>query len=90
LSFGSIAIQGAKKFSMINGLSLIEHLPAGADLGYTSMDCVSNEETLEDANKKRDVTDKTILHSDQGFQYTSPEYHEAVKLNGITQSMSKG
>jgi putative transposase len=46
-------------------------------------------ETLKEANKKRDVTDKTILHSDQGYQYTSREYHEAVKLNGITQSMSR-
>ncbi len=46
-------------------------------------------DTLKEANKKRDVTDKTILHSDQGYQYTSPEYHEAVKLNGITQSMSR-
>ncbi|WP_223595634.1 IS3 family transposase [Neobacillus bataviensis] len=46
-------------------------------------------DTLEEANKKRDVTDKTILHSDQGFQYTSQDYHEAVKLNGITQSMSR-
>jgi len=46
-------------------------------------------ETLEEAKKKRNVTEKTLLHSDQGFQYTSPTYHEAVKLNGITQSMSR-
>ena len=44
---------------------------------------------LKEANKKRDVTDKTILHSDQGYQYTSHDYHESVKVNGIIQSMSR-
>ncbi|NUK31536.1 transposase family protein [Parageobacillus sp. VR-IP] len=35
-------------------------------------------DTLDEAIKKRDVNG-TILHSDQGFQYTSHEYHAALQ-----------
>ena len=31
----------------------------------------------------------TILHSDQGFQYTSHEYHAALQQHGIIPSMSR-
>jgi len=31
----------------------------------------------------------TIIHSDQGFHYTSPEYSKKIKNLGITQSMSR-
>ncbi len=38
-------------------------------------------------NKPSEV--KLILHSDQGFQYTSKEYKEICSSNGIVISMSK-
>lgn len=33
--------------------------------------------------------DNTIIHSDQGFHYTSPEYSKKIKNLRITQSMSR-
>ncbi|XWN52345.1 IS3 family transposase [Anoxybacillus flavithermus] len=45
-------------------------------------------DTLDEAIKKRDVNG-TILHSDQGFQYTSHEYHAALQQHGIIPSMSR-
>jgi transposase InsO family protein len=33
--------------------------------------------------------ENTIIHSDQGFHYTSPEYSKKIKNLGITQSMSR-
>lgn len=32
---------------------------------------------------------KLIIHSDQGFQYTSPVYQSYLEINGVTQSMSR-
>ena len=40
--------------------------------------------------KKRKINLKNILlHSDQGFQYTSLDYHRRLKTLGIIQSMSR-
>jgi len=38
---------------------------------------------------KREVADGLILHSDQGFQYTSQAYHNLTKEYGILPSMSR-
>ena len=43
--------------------------------------------TIEKA--KREVADGLILHSDQGFQYTSHGYFNLTKEYNITQSMSR-
>lgn len=46
-------------------------------------------DTLNDAlNKRKDVSG-LILHSDQGFQYTSYEYKAICESNGITISMAR-
>lgn len=45
-------------------------------------------DTIRQANKKRDVTG-TLLHSDQGFQYTSHQYNELLQTYNIKQSMSR-
>ncbi|ASS74318.1 hypothetical protein CIG75_04500 [Tumebacillus algifaecis] len=45
-------------------------------------------DTVKLANKKRDVTD-TLLHSDQGFQYTSHQYNKLLQTYNIAQSMSR-
>ncbi|WP_422785223.1 IS3 family transposase [Sporosarcina globispora] len=45
-------------------------------------------ETIKTAKKKQDVHGVT-LHSDQGFQYTSRQYHKLLKKNKITPSMSR-
>lgn len=35
-----------------------------------------------------DVKTKTLIHSDQGFHYTNPEFIDKVKKLNLTQSMS--
>ena len=46
-------------------------------------------DTLNDAIAKRKDVHGLIIHSDQGFQYTSFEYKSICKSNGITISMSR-
>lgn len=45
-------------------------------------------DTLNDAIKKQKDVNGVILHSDQGFQYTSYEYKAICEANGIIISMS--
>lgn len=44
--------------------------------------------TIKEAKKKQDVRGVT-LHSDQGYQYTSRQYHKLLKKSKITPSMSR-
>ncbi len=44
--------------------------------------------TIRAANKKEKVTAELQLHSDQGFQYTSPAYFKLTQSYHITPSMS--
>ena len=46
-------------------------------------------DTLNEAISKEKDVHGLIIHSDQGFQYTSYEYKAICKLNGITISMSR-
>ena len=46
-------------------------------------------DTLNDAISKRKDVHGLIIHSDQGFQYTSYEYKAICESNGITISMSR-
>jgi putative transposase len=44
---------------------------------------------LQSAFKKLGVKDKPMMHSDQGWQYQMGLYQEALKEQGLTQSMSR-
>ena len=46
-------------------------------------------ETLTEALKKEKPNNGILLHSDQGVQYTSWEFVNFCKDNGVIQSMSK-
>ena len=46
-------------------------------------------DTLNEALKKRQDVKGLIIHSDQGFQYTSHQYKKVCESNGITISMSR-
>ena len=45
--------------------------------------------TLKQAKQKEMVTDGLILHSDQGYQYTSPAYFVLTQQYTVTASMSR-
>jgi len=45
--------------------------------------------TLKQAKQKEPITDGLLLHSDQGYQYTSPSYHALIQAYAITPSMSR-
>lgn len=45
--------------------------------------------TIRAAKRKEKVTEDLQLHSDQGFQYTSPAYYNLTKSYNITPSMSR-
>ena len=45
--------------------------------------------TIRAAKRKEKVTAELQLHSDQGFQYTSPAYFNLTQSYGITPSMSR-
>lgn len=45
--------------------------------------------TLNEAIRKQKNVSGVILHSDQGFQYTSNEYKQICESNGINVSMSR-
>jgi putative transposase len=45
-------------------------------------------DTIKEAKKRQDVRGVT-LHSDQGFQYTSRQYHKLLKRSKIRASMSR-
>lgn len=46
-------------------------------------------DTLNEAIAKRKDVSGLIIHSDQGFQYTSYEYKAICESNGITISMAR-
>jgi transposase InsO family protein len=74
-------------------LSIIKHLFDGFIVGYILQernDVSLVLRTLQQAKESEQITDRLILHSDQGHQYTSQAYHDLlVKQYHITPSMSR-
>lgn len=46
-------------------------------------------DSLDGLKNVKTVNNKTMIHSDQGSHYTSPEYRSKIKELGINQSMSR-
>jgi len=46
-------------------------------------------DSIRDLENIRTIKGETIIHSDQGFHYTSPEFITKVKSLGLRQSMSR-
>ena len=73
-------------------LSIIRDLFDGSIISYrtsTLQNCKLVFDTVKDAMRKEKVTAELQLHSDQGFQYTSPGYFTLTQKYGITPSMSR-
>ena len=45
--------------------------------------------TLKQAKQREQISESLLLHSDQGYQYTSPAYHLLTQGYAITPSMSR-
>lgn len=73
-------------------LSLIMDLYTRNIIAYKLSHRIDNKLVLDTLNealsKQKDVTG-VVLHSDQGFQYTSYEYKQVCESNGINISMSR-
>lgn len=52
-----------------------------------SMDIALN--TLQKLKKHRHLAKDALIHSDQGFHYTNPQFQKLVKKMGLRQSMSR-
>ena len=76
--------QGVLYLSMIK--DLCDNFIVSYDMG-TAQDNALVYRTLKKA--KREVADGLVLHSDQGFQYTSKGYSKLTKEYGILPSMSR-
>ena len=60
-----------------------------ATMNSKRMDAGLAIQTLESALENQSVPERLILHSDQGFQYTSKAFTEFCEEKHITQSMSR-
>lgn len=72
-------------------LSMIKDLYDNSIVGYkygTQMPASLVIETIRAAVKNAKPSGRLILHSDNGFQYTSRAYYNITKANGIRPSMS--
>lgn len=73
-------------------LSVIKDLYDKYIVGYDiakNQSCNLVDKTIRLALKNTNLENNVILHSDQGFQYTSFKYRKITSSNNITTSMSK-
>lgn len=72
-------------------LSAIKDIATGEALSWEVSQNLELEFVISTVAKLSDMglSPDTLIHSDQGFHYTSPVYIEKVKGLGITQSMSR-
>ncbi len=70
-------------------LSSILDLYNGEVIAYSIGDKQDTGFVLDTLNQLPSLPENCVLHSDQGSVYTSYEYQEAIKVKGITMSMSR-
>ena len=72
-------------------LSAIKDMITGEIVAHTVRDDLKIDLSIDVVTmlENKYYTDKTIIHSDQGCHYTSPQFTKALKNKGITQSMSR-
>lgn len=69
-------------------LSVIKDIATGEIVAWHISQHITMELVLGTISKMKKYED-TLIHSDQGFHYTNPEYISEVKISGMIQSMSR-
>jgi transposase InsO family protein len=69
-------------------LSVIKDIATGEIVAWQTSQHITMELVLKTINQMKQCKD-ALIHSDQGFHYTNPEYISEVKTTGMMQSMSR-
>ena len=72
-------------------LSAVKDIATGEIVAYKVAKHLTMPIVLETINNLKKVIklDNVLIHSDQGFHYTNPEYRILLKKNNVIQSMSR-
>jgi putative transposase len=75
-------------------LSAVKDVASGEMMAYEVTTSLTMEIVYRTLKKLKEALDgnvhpEAMIHSDQGFHYTHPEYQQRVKELGLTQSMSR-
>ena len=72
-------------------LSAVKDIATGEIVAYKITRHLTMPIVLDTINNLKNVInlDKVLIHSDQGFHYTNPEYRLLLKKNNVIQSMSR-
>jgi transposase InsO family protein len=69
-------------------LSVVKDIASGEVVAWNLSQGLEEALVLDTIRNMPRVSDDAIIHSDQGFHYTNPQYIEAVKELNMVQSMS--
>lgn len=72
-------------------LSAVKDIATGEIVAYKVAKHLTMPIVLDTINNLKNVIslDSVLIHSDQGFHYTNPEYRKLLKDNNVIQSMSR-
>ena len=69
-------------------LSVVKDIASGEIVAWYSSSHITMELVLKTIEQMKQC-ENAMIHSDQGFHYTNPEYIEKVKISEMIQSMSR-
>ena len=69
-------------------LSVVKDIASGEVVAWNLSDGLEETLVLDTIRNMPRVSDDAMIHSDQGFHYTNPQYIAAVEALGMVQSMS--
>lgn len=69
-------------------LSVVKDIASGEVVAWNLSDGLEETLVLDTIRNMPHVSDGAMIHSDQGFHYTNPQYIAAVEALGVAQSMS--
>ena len=69
-------------------LSVVKDIASGEVVAWNLSRGLEEDLVLDTVRNMPRVREDAMIHSDQGFHYTNPQYIEAVEALGMTQSMS--